>query len=64
MPIPPLTPEWLAAFEKALQTHWGINLDDAGGQPAASFYTDLDPASAALMHGEDLGLQRIDQGWY
>ena len=57
-----MVPEsWLATFDKHLLKLFGINHVDAGlDNERMLAYTDLEPREAALVFGEDYGLDLVD----
>ena len=57
-----MVPEsWLVAFDKHLLKLFGINHVDAGLDDERMLaYIDLEPREAALVFGEDYGLDAVD----
>ena len=52
---------WLAAFDEHLLKLFGINHVDAGLDDERMLaYIDLEPREAALVFGEDYGLDPVD----
>ena len=52
---------WLAAFDEHLLKLFGINHVDAGLDDERMLaYTDLEPREAAIVFGEDYGLDPVD----
>lgn len=60
--IPPLN--WRECFYAQLRTLYGMSVEDVCMSDAdLEHYMDLEPREAALVYGEDNGLDRIDRGY-
>ncbi|WP_317213673.1 hypothetical protein [Stenotrophomonas sp. C3(2023)] len=57
-------PEWLGAFDAALQELFAIDHVDAGlDSRLISLYSDRAPREAAMAYGDDYDLDRVDTFW-
>lgn len=61
--IPPLT--WRDCFYAQIKTLFGMTVEDVSmSNTDLEHYMDLEPREAALVYGEENGLDRIDRGWF